>query len=151
MTLDRVTLDRATLRRMGRSDASGWNALVSMLSSFATVTQRDPHGLVVQARRSDGSHLYVEIVMTPEEWTELVHIPIGDLDSALEFVRDHVLEQPRDQRYLVYTTYDLEPQDTPEKPIDHELLEMQAYAAQFPGGVIPGAYWSADPPGTDTH
>lgn len=90
-----------------------WTELVDVLGSLGMVEERAPYGLVVTTQHGDGSSTVVEIVMTPEEWDELVSIPWGELEAAAQHVRELVWIQPPGQRYLVYDTYDLSPCDTP--------------------------------------
>lgn len=123
-----------------------WTALVETLGSSGVVKERDPHGLVVDAHKADRTSTVVEIVMTPDEWDDLVSIMWGSVELAAEHVRELVLAQPSDQRYLVYNLYRLVPCDAPALPVDPELLRFQEIAAQYPDGVIPGAGWYAYPP-----
>lgn len=80
-----------------------WERLVSSLASLGEVSRRDPHGLVIAADQGDEITIEVEIVMTADEWDDLVSISWGDVDSAAQHVRQLVLHQPRGQRYLVYS------------------------------------------------
>jgi len=104
---------------------SWWNALVSVLNSSAVVTERQPCGLVVSADRDDGPAMVVEVVMTEDEWDDLVSIHWAHVEPAAQHVRDLVIGQPRNQRYLVYSQYELVPSATPELPEDPAFLRMQ--------------------------
>ncbi|CAI9403981.1 hypothetical protein HIDPHFAB_04088 [Nocardioides sp. T2.26MG-1] len=110
------------------------------------VEEREPHGLVVDARKPDETSAVVEIVMTPDEWDDLVSITWGSVELAAHHVRELVLEQPSDRRYLVYDLYRLVPCDAPALPVDPGLLRLREIATQYPDGVIPGAGWYAHPP-----
>lgn len=123
-----------------------WTVLVEALGSSGVVEERDPHGLVVSVSKSDGTSTIVEIVMTPDEWEDLVSIMWGSVQLAAQHVRELVLEQPSDRRYLVYNLYRLVPCDAPALPVDPGLLRLQEIAAQYPDGVIPGGGWYAHPP-----
>jgi hypothetical protein len=131
-------------------DDPWWSALVTTLQAVGLVEDREPHGLVVT--REDTRT--VEIVMTREDWDELVSILHGTdaraVQSAAAGVRRLVLAQPAGHDYLVYTgTYELVPSETAELPPDPDLVRLQELAAQHPDGIIPGASWSAHPPGDD--
>ena len=130
-------------------DDPSWAALVGALEQSVTVDDRDPYGLVVTAGRSGPTPTAIEIVMTPGEWRDLVGIAWGAVRPAAQHVRQLVLRQPPDHRYLVYSQYELVPCRTAEIPPDPEHLRMQELAARYPGGVIPGGYWSAHPPDAD--
>jgi hypothetical protein len=123
-----------------------WTVLVDVLSAVALVKERDPHGLVVSAQRADGTPVVVEIVMSPQEWNDLVSIPWGVVETAARHVRDLVLDQPQNQRYLVYDCHMLCPCDAPELPVDPDLLRQQELAAQYSDGIIPGGGWFAHSP-----
>ena len=90
---------------MNFEDDEWWSVLVSSLASFSEVADREPHGLVVTANRGDGATAVVEIVMTPDGWDDLVSVSWGVVETAAQHVRQLVLDQPREQRYLVYRHY----------------------------------------------
>lgn len=90
-----------------------WAELVNVLGSLGVVEERDPYGLVVCAQQADGALTVVEIVMTRDEWVDLVSIPWGELEPAVQHVRGLVLSQPPGQLYLCYDCYDLVPSDAP--------------------------------------
>ncbi len=122
-----------------------WTVLTDVLGSLGVVEARDPYGLVVSAQRADGTPAVVEIVMTREEWGDLVSMWWVVVESAADHVRGLVLNQPEDQRFLVYSYYQLLPCDAPELPVDPGLLRLREIAAQYPDGIIPGGA------GTPTH
>lgn len=123
-----------------------WTVLVDVLGSAGVVEERDPYGLVVSTRKADGTSTVVEIVMTAEEWDHLVSMWWTVIEAAAEHVRELVLNQPSDQRYLVYNCYQLSPCDAPDLPVSSDLLDLQEIAAQYPDGIIPGGGWFAHPP-----
>lgn len=97
-----------------------WGALVRSLSAWAEVSRREPYGLVVSATRDDGRALEVEIVMTPDEWDDLMSIQGWITPAyAADHVREQILEQPEGLRYLLYYDYMLNPHATPALPPDH--------------------------------
>jgi hypothetical protein len=121
-----------------------WEHLVDALATVGDVTERDPHGLMVLLGRNDIS-MALEIVMTHDEWDDLVSIMWGDVEPAAQHVRELVLNQPRDQHYLVYSQYNLLPGDGPALPANPVLARLEELAAQHPDG-IPGAGWYAYEP-----
>ncbi len=123
------------------SEADGsWAALVDDLASFALVSDREPHGLVVTRERDDGTRSAVEIVMTSQEWYWLIGTTFGSLEPAVDYVREQVLEQPADKNYLVYSYYNLVPFDRPELPVSPVFAFLDELAERHPEGV-PGAAW----------
>ena len=121
-----------------------WDHLVDALGTVGEVTERDPHGLTVVLGRADTS-MVVEIVMTQDEWDDLVSIMWGDVEPAAQHVRELALNQPRDQRYLVYSQYNLMPSDSPSLPVNPVFARLKELGAQHPDG-IPGAGWYAYKP-----
>ena len=124
-----------------------WRELVGALGSIGQVEDREPSGLVVTARYVGSTPTVVEVVMTPDEWDDLVSIPWGQaVEAAAQHVRQLVLDQPREQRFLVYGQYELVPCDRPNLPVDPAFERMRELAAQHPDGVIPGGRWTANQP-----
>ncbi|MDP3949134.1 hypothetical protein [Microbacterium sp.] len=103
-----------------------WTRLVDVLGSLGVVEEREPYGLVVCIQQADGTLTVVEIVMTRDEWDSLVSIPWGELETAVDHVRGLVLNQPPDQRYLVYDCYDLVPSEAP-----HVIIRGRGRAFRF--------------------
>jgi hypothetical protein len=136
----------ANLRSVSVENDPWWEVLLAALSSCGEVREREPHGLVVTVDRKDGTTTVVEIVMTPEEWDDLVSISWGASETAALHAHQLVMDQPRDSRYLVYSQYQLVPCQTATLPIDPGVLRLQELAAKYPDGVIPGGGWFAYPP-----
>lgn len=122
-----------------------WALLVSVLESVASVSAREPEGLVVSDERGDGTRAVVEIVMSPEEWDDLVSMMWGSVRAAAEHVRDQVLSQPTDKRFLVYHLYNLVACDRPALPVSPDVARLQELAARHQG-AIPGGTWHAGDP-----
>lgn len=122
-----------------------WSVLVDVLGSLGDVAGREPVGLVVSTRRGDVTRRRIEIVMTEDEWDDMVSIMWGEVEGAAQHVRQLVLQQPRDKRYLVYSQYMLEPSVDPVLPVDPVIARLQGLAAQHPDG-LPGAGWYAHDP-----
>ena len=55
---------------------------------------------------SDGSTRSVEILMTRDEWDQMVTIPWGDFDLAAQEVRKAVLGLRDDERFLIFRDYE---------------------------------------------
>ena len=139
---DEVPLCNAA--QMGRGTDTWWDHLVDVLATAGAVTERDPGGLTV-VLGSDDTSMVVEIVMTQDEWDDLVSIMWGDVEPAAQHVRELVLGRPRGRRYLVYSQYNLMPSDSPALPVSPTFARLEELAAQHPDGV-PGAGWYAYKP-----
>ncbi|TYL45481.1 hypothetical protein FXB39_17720 [Nocardioides sp. BGMRC 2183] len=126
-----------------------WDDLTAALASMGQVTDREPVGLVVATAQARAAMLEVEIVMTPEEWDDLVDIGWGVIEGAVEYVCNLVRERTPQERFLVYSQYQLVPHDAPAFPPNPDLIRIQELAARHPDGVIPGAGWYAFPPSDD--
>jgi hypothetical protein len=119
-----------------------WDQLLDVLGTVGDVSDRVPHGLTVMLSRDVGSTQVVEIVMTPREWNNMTGIGGWSMDGGAQHVRQLVLDQPRDKRYLVYSLYNLMPCDSPSRPINRAFAGLQELAEKYPGGV-PGSAWVA--------
>lgn len=127
---------------MERGGDVGWDHLVDVLSTLGEVTDRDPHGLTVVLGPDGGSAKVVEMVMTPREWNDMTGIGGWSMAAGAQHVRQLILDQPRDKRYLVYGLYMLRPCDSPELPVSPVFAGLAELAEQYPDGV-PGAAWVA--------
>lgn len=130
---------------MERGVDTWWDHLVDVLATIGEVTDRDPDGLTVVLKRKDGSTQVVEVAMTPSEWDDMCSIGGWHMDAGAQHVRQLVLDQSRDKRYLVYDLYNLVPCDGPSLPVSPAFARLEELAAQHPNG-IPGAGWYAYKP-----
>lgn len=130
---------------MERGVDTWWDHLLDVLSTVGEVRDRVPHGLTVMLSREVGFTQVVEIVMTPREWNDMTGIGGWSMDGGAQHVRQLVLDQPRDKRYLVYSLYMLRPFDSPSRPINPAFARLQELAEKYPDGV-PGAAWYAHRP-----
>ncbi|MBS2939105.1 hypothetical protein KDN32_15295 [Nocardioides sp. J2M5] len=89
-----------------------WDHLVDVLRTIGDVSDRAPHGLVVSVEREGEADQVVEIDMTRREWDDMTAIGGWHLDSGAQHVRELVLRQPRELRYLSYANYELTPATT---------------------------------------
>ncbi|WP_457192431.1 hypothetical protein [Nocardioides sp. P5_E3] len=127
---------------MERGIDTWWDHLLDVLGTVGEVSDRDPHGLTVVLSRGDGPPQVVEIVMTPHEWSGFTGIGGWSMSAGAQHVRQQVLDQPRDTRYLVYGLYNLRPCDNPELPVSPAFAQLAELAEKYPDGV-PGAAWVA--------
>lgn len=130
---------------MERGIDTWWNHLVDVLATIGEVTERDAGGLTVVLDGRHGSTHVVEIAMTPSEWDDMCSVGGWYMDSGAQHVRQLVLDQPRDKRYLVYNQYRLVPWDNPALPVDPGFARWQELRAKHPDG-IPGPDLYADEP-----
>lgn len=110
-----------------------WERLIEFLNGWATAREVRPGRIEVTLPRS-GTPRTIELVMTHEEWDDLVTILHGDFDLAASTVKRSVLGVGADQRFLVYRTYELVPSLTPDLPEDPEDRQLQELARQHPEG-----------------
>jgi hypothetical protein len=128
--------------RMERGIDTWWDHLLDVLGTVGEVSDRDPDGLTVVLSRRDGLTQVVEIVMTPREWNDMTGIGGWSMSAGAKHVRQQVLDQPRDKRFLVYGLYLLTPCDNPELPVSPAFARLAELAEQYPDGV-PGGAWVA--------
>jgi hypothetical protein len=94
---------------MERGVDTWWDHLVDVLATIGEVTDRDPRGLTVVLEREDGSTQVVEIDMTPGEWGDMTGVGGWHRDAGAQYVRQLVLDQPREYRHLSHGHYVLAP------------------------------------------
>lgn len=111
-----------------------WERLFEFLNGWSTAVEVAPGRIEVRLESPDGSTRAVELVMTPDEWDEMVTIPWGDFDSAAQEVRKAVLDLRHHERYLVYGDYELVPSATADLPVDPEETRLDELARQHPEG-----------------
>lgn len=97
---------------MSPNEDAWWDALVDALATVGRVTPREPHGLVVEIEREGEPPQTVELDITPQEWEDMNAMSWGIVTVAAEHVRQLVLRQPREYRYLSYANYRLDPAHT---------------------------------------
>ncbi|WP_426241697.1 hypothetical protein [Nocardioides sp. LHG3406-4] len=123
-----------------------WERLLEFLNALGTAREVAPGRLEVTLPDSDGPSRAVQIVMTRDEWDELVTIPYGAFSGAARHVQHALLALEPGVPFLVYDTYDLHPSTTerlPVEPMDEQRVAYLAERArQHPGSVG----WFAYPP-----
>ncbi len=75
---------------------------------------------------AEGRTRTVELVMTPEEWEDLVTIPHGSFEQAAAEVRRSVEHLDLELRYLVYQLYELVPSSAPVLPVNPTAARLDA-------------------------
>ena len=123
-----------------------WERLLTLLGTLGEVDASEPGRIKLQI---DGHA--VEVVMTEDEWGDLVGIPYGSfLPAGAELLG--VLSRARgtDRRYVVYDTYELHLCATPEKPLQAEMeaenRRVREYLASHPDAHV---QWTAFRPGEE--
>ena len=119
-----------------------WQRLLERLEGVGPVDVRD--GRLVVTPTAGAERAPVEIVMTPDQWDDLVTIPFGDFDAAAEYLTRRWAGLAADQPFLVYELYALEPSTTPDLPPDPGEERVVELLARRPEGV---GQWYADKPG----
>ena len=125
---------------------SWWSVLVDVLGSLGDVAGSEPVGLVVSTRRGDVTRRRIEVVMTEDEWDDMVSIMWGEVEGAAQHVRQLVLQQPRDKRYLVYSQYMLEPCVDPVLPVGPVIasfLWLDRYEPEPVRLLVTAFFWGA--------
>lgn len=104
-----------------------WERLLDSLDTWASAQEVAPGRIEVSVPSAEGPSRTVQLVMSRDEWDDLVTVICGDFDVAAERVRRSLLAMPPEQPYLVYDTYDLVPSSAPtlpEEPDDQRLQEL---------------------------
>ena len=111
-----------------------WERLFEFLNGWTTATEVEPGRIEVVLANSDGSSRVVEILMTRNEWDQMVTIPHGDFDLAAQAVRNVLLRLRPDEGFLIFGDYELIPSTASTLPIDPEDAVMEELARQHPEG-----------------
>ena len=111
-----------------------WERLLDFLNSWATARETGPGRVEVTWVASTGRPRTVTLVMSRQEWDDLVTIPYGDFDLAADGLRRQLLGLDGNEPYLVYRTYELVPSATPVLREDPEELRLQELARRHPEG-----------------
>lgn len=112
-----------------------WERLFDFLNGWSTAAEIEPGRIEVAVENPGGSTRMVEILMTRDEWDDMVSIPWGDFDLAAQEVRKAVLGLRDHERFLVYGQYELVPSATPRLPADPEATRLNELARQHPEGI----------------
>lgn len=110
-----------------------WERLLDFLNGWASAREAGPGRIEVTVGPTERPRT-VTLVMTREQWDDLVTIPFGDFALAAGELRRRVLRLRGDQGYLVYRTYELVPSTTPVLPEDPDELRLQELARRHPEG-----------------
>ena len=82
-----------------------WERLLTLLGTLGEVDASTPGQLKVRVDRHD-----IEILMTDDEWNDLVSIPFGSFRGGAGALLQAIgRAQEEDLPYLVYDTYELHP------------------------------------------
>lgn len=111
-----------------------WGRLLEFLNNWSTASEVEPGQITVTLAETDGSTRVVHIVMTAEEWDDMVCSPFGDFDAAAQEVRDSVLRLGNNEGFLVYESYELVPSDSAALPVDPEEVRLDELARLHPEG-----------------
>jgi hypothetical protein len=114
-----------------RSADEQWALLLQELRARYDVSEPAPGRVLVSNSGRHQPPRRVELVMTPEQFDDIVAVPYGSLGPAIDFVLHQLATQPGDTPYLVYRTYDLVPSDTPELP--PPLDGLREFMEEHPG------------------
>jgi len=109
-----------------------WERLLEFLNQWSTAVEVEPGRLQVSLVTSDGSTKDVEILMTHQEWDDMVTIPWGDFDGAAQEVRRSLLGLRNDERFLIFGDYELVPSEIETLPVDPDEARLQELARQHP-------------------
>lgn len=120
--------------------------MLAILNQLGTAVELGPGRTRLTLDDPTGSTRDVEIVMTPDEWAEMVGVMWGGYGPEL---REHVTGIVRGlaphERFLVYADYTLVPSATEKLPVDEEFARLQALAREHPEGI--GRWVVEDPDG----
>lgn len=95
-----------------------------MLATFGEASQVDS-GVIEVRMTAVNSRRRIRVVITPEQWNDLIDTPWGNIDGALAYVREAVGDLGTHHRFLVYETLGLVASDSPTLAVDPAELEIE--------------------------
>ncbi|CAN5164877.1 hypothetical protein BH09ACT10_BH09ACT10_11220 [soil metagenome] len=122
-----------------------WERLLTFLNDRGVAHEISPGRIGMQL---EDANQPVEIVMTPDQWGEMVSVPRGNFTDAAAAAMRAVASAKVPQTYLVYENYELVPSNTPELAPDVELEPLIARRRRNPDE--PGGWVSLDKDGNVT-
>jgi hypothetical protein len=112
-----------------------WERLLEFLEEWSTTRVVGPGRLEVTVNRPETPVRTVEVLLTEDQWGEMVGVAWGGFGPELrQHVRDTVLRVRPPDRFLVYEDYDLVPSATPDLPPDPEEERMAQLLREHPEG-----------------
>jgi hypothetical protein len=107
--------------------AKDWKRLVESLAALGSVQVVAPGRIVLELRATPRT---LEIVMTPDEWVDMVSVSWGNFEDAAADVKRSVQSADENMRFLVYADYRLEQSSTAALPADPVLERLDEVLRQ---------------------
>lgn len=111
-----------------------WERLLEFLNTWTTATEVAPGRIRVVLEERPGPTRVVDILMTRDDWDDMVTIPWGEFHAAAQQVREALVGLQPDERFLVYCQYELVRSVTEDLPVDPDFEPLQQLARQHPDG-----------------
>ena len=100
-----------------------WRRLVRDLDGWSSATEVAPGRIRVLVPKVGGGRRPVVIVMTPEQWVDMVSVAHGSVEPAFDRVKQTLLALRPHEGFAVYSDYCLDPSSTDSLPDDLDLPE----------------------------
>jgi hypothetical protein len=127
--------------------AKEWERLLDFLVTLGAAEEVAPGRIVLELHDMGRT---LEIVMTPDEWVDMISIPWGNFRDATEDVKRSVLSADGENlRFLVYADYRLEPSPTSVLSSDPILERLDELLRQNNGRPV-GSWVARDDQGRVT-
>jgi hypothetical protein len=122
-----------------------WERLLLFLDEWSAARELQPGRISVEFSHAGGTTRVIEVLMTEDEWDDMVSVPWGGFGPELQqYLKDRVLGLRLDERFLIYSQYDVVPSTGATLPGDPEEERMTQLARRHPEGF---GRWST----TDKH
>ena len=97
-------------------ERSLWDRLIESLDRWTSATEMSSGQIEVLLPVDEGKSRRVHIVMSPMEWTDMASVAWGDVDDAVQDVKQTLLRLQAHEGFAVYSLYQLEPCTGPALP-----------------------------------
>jgi hypothetical protein len=123
-----------------------WERLIAALDEWTSAHEVGPGRIEVVLPDTGTGSRSAQIVMTPEQWSDMAGTVFGGFDYAFDYVTETLAGMREPDIFAIFSTYDLVPSQTPTLPEDPQIQRLQELAREHPKGI--GGWFTYDREGT---
>jgi hypothetical protein len=112
-----------------------WDRLIVDLNTWASAVAVAPDRIRVVLTAENSDPREVQVVMSPDGWSDIWGPAYGDFDAACEYVRSVLEDLPSNLGFLVYDCYELHASAAEILPEDSGAARLRELLLQHPDGL----------------
>lgn len=112
-----------------------WERLIEILNGFARASAVGPDRIHVTLADRVGSKRDVDILMSPDQWSDLNGTIWGSFDDAVRQIKESLDDLPAGHPFLIFHLYELVPSRTVQLPEDPDVAKLREHLRKNPGAV----------------